>query len=491
MNHFTISPFEGRDLHPSKGEKAAYHIFNLIILLFTIFVSCSREKDPVVARFGDQAITLQEFRIAYLETLKNPRVFDSKQGRDSFLDELINRRLLAKEARQRGFAADEEFRYQVEAYHDKCLRDEHYQRVIEPRIGIDEEQLRQTASFMQEQRRIKHLFFTNQAQADSAHRLLQRGDITFEELARIVFRDTALAASGGDLGWVDWDQMDYDLATTAFTADLNTISKPVWSSFGYHIIKVVEWKKNPLFSEYEYQKSRENVKNILSNKLGAKIAYEYIEDLMSRTRIKLRSETLQFVGAELQALLERMPADSASIPLTSDELETVRANLWSRRNDPMIFIDDHSITIGQFVAQLVYIPRNAFKKSYKTVLDYAIRDFRLTQDAREMGLDKSSKAVRLKSDLFADYRLQIMLRKNIIENISITDEEIREKYEELTAGKSIDLPFQAYRDVLVSNLLTDKKISQVPKFIQQLRQNLIIEKNDEPIHSYYNSIENP
>jgi parvulin-like peptidyl-prolyl isomerase len=474
--------------HNSVADKGGCRLFFAFLILMLLTSACSKKQSPIVAQFGNHFITLDEFRIAYLEVLKQPRVFDSRETRERFLDELINRKLLAHAARQQKLDTDEHLQYQVEAYQNKCLRDEHYQRIIEPKVKFDEKLLRQTFLFTQEQRRIKHLYFETKAQADSAYTMLRHGRASFDELATMIFKDTTLANSGGDLGWVDWDQMEYDLANVAFHAPIDSISQPVRSTYGYHIVKVVDWKKNPLISEDDYQQHRDHMANLLKLKIGQKIATDYIGRMMNKTKVQVRSDALRFVGEKLQQLLAKPMADTAAMDWTPQEIESVQASLWDMRNEPMIFIDDETVTIGQFIAHLNYIPRSALKKSFKTALDFAIRDFKLTQEARALGLGQKSATVQMKTALFEEYRLQIMLRKKLIDAIQITDDDIRQKFEELTAGKNFKASLADYREIIERNLLMDRKATEVPNYIRKLRAGLTVQTNVQVIHDYYDSI---
>lgn len=481
LNKFSSSHHRVTDMEGGRF----YFLFLILLLLIS---ACAKKPNPIVARFGHQSITLDEFRIAYLEVLKQPKVFDSKETRERFLDELINRKLLAEAARQQQLDADEKLHYQVEAYRNKCLRDEHYQQVIEPKVKFDDHLLQQTFGFTQEQRRVKHLFFETQAQADSAYHLLQQGKASFDELAQIMFKDTMLANSGGDLGWVDWDQMEYDLANAAFQAPINSISQPVRSTYGYHILKVIDWKKNPLLSNDDYLQHRDHTANLLRLKIGQKIAVDYIGQMMAKATIQVRSDALRFVGEKLEKLLAKPSTDTAMMALSPEEIESVQASLWDMRHEPMIFIDNQTITIGQFIAHLNYIPRSALKKSFKTVLDFAMRDFKLTQEARAMGLENKSKTVRMKTALFEEYRLQIMLRKKLIDGIQITDDDIERKFAEWNVDHKIIGSADDYREMIERNLLMDRRSTEVPNYIRKLREGLSIQTNVQLIHDFYDSV---
>ena len=62
----------------------------------------------------------------------------------------------------------------------------------------------------------------------------------FEEVARRESSDLASAEQGGNLGqWVK-GQMDPAFDSAAFSLPLSTVSQPVLSSFGYHLIEITE-----------------------------------------------------------------------------------------------------------------------------------------------------------------------------------------------------------------------------------------------------------
>ena len=128
----------------------------LFLLLFTSH--CTNDT-KIIARIGGQQITLEEFKTAYLELIKQSNKFDSPVLREKFLDELINRKLLAKQAREDGLSESEKYISKVEGYKNKQLRDAHFKYVIEPKIKIDSNEVRQAYAFTQQRRKIKHLFF--------------------------------------------------------------------------------------------------------------------------------------------------------------------------------------------------------------------------------------------------------------------------------------------------------------------------------------------
>ncbi|GEM_PF-469897 len=464
----------------------------LLVFLAVLIFNCNRDDKKIVASFGEHQITLDEFRVAYLNVVKQPNVFDSKKLRESFLDELINRRLLAQVAQTKELNNNEKLKLNLEAFQNKCLRDEHYQVIIAPKVQISESLLVKTYQYSREQRRVKHLFFNRKEQADSVYSLLQKG-LDFDEAAHHIFQDTTLANSGGDLGWVYWDQMEYDLAMAVFEQPLNQISQPVSSSFGYHIIKVIDWKKDPFITSEELVKNREHHLNLLKLKIGDRIANQYIEDMMKKVKIQVNPRAMKIVAEKLEVHLKEKanPLLKQSPPrLTATEQGNIERNLWNLRNEALFYIDDKVMTIGEFVSYLPYIPTQALHRNFKTVMNFAIRDAELTREANDLHLADNA-TVRTKVKLFEEYQLQLLLRKQIIDSIKITDQEIEEKFRELSQSHDVNMSFEEYRPIIGDVLQREYRSTRVPQFIQQERAKVKIQKNVEIIHQYYDAINNP
>jgi peptidyl-prolyl cis-trans isomerase D len=98
-----------------------------------------------------------------------------------------------------------------------------------------------------EQRKISHILFAFTKgvdekavlkKAEAAQEALKSK--TFEALAAEVSEDKATASKGGDLGLFEKGVMEKNFEEVASTLKLNEVSKPVKSTYGYHLIKVTE-----------------------------------------------------------------------------------------------------------------------------------------------------------------------------------------------------------------------------------------------------------
>ena len=76
----------------------------------------------------------------------------------------------------------------------------------------------------------------------------------FSKLATTYSQDPGSKNKGGDLGYVTRGQMVSEVEDVAFSLDVGQISQPIRTTFGYHLVKVLE-RKDPYTPSFEEIKS--------------------------------------------------------------------------------------------------------------------------------------------------------------------------------------------------------------------------------------------
>jgi hypothetical protein len=94
--------------------------------------------------------------------------------------------------------------------------------------------------------------------AAAAYARLQSGE-DFGELAQELSEDPGSKENGGDLGWFGRGRMVPEFETVAFDLPLEEISEPFTSTFGYHIIQVLERDPARELDEYTLSQNRAQV----------------------------------------------------------------------------------------------------------------------------------------------------------------------------------------------------------------------------------------
>ncbi len=85
----------------------------------------------------------------------------------------------------------------------------------------------------------RHILVATEEEAKEIVKELKNGG-DFAKIAKEKSTDTASAAEGGDLGWFSVGAMVKEFNDAAYALEPKTISEPVKSDYGYHIIEVLE-----------------------------------------------------------------------------------------------------------------------------------------------------------------------------------------------------------------------------------------------------------
>lgn len=243
----------------------------VILLLVALILSLSLAacaKEEIVAKVDGVEISRQEFydRLInisgneVLETLIAETIVDLEAEEQEIE--------ISQEDIDKEFADLEEYYGGEEAF-DTALenagttRDDLEQQIImnlrirklvEPYIEISDEEVQEYFDAnidtfgTPEQIRARHILVETQEEADEIYEELMNGG-DFEELAKEHSTDGS-AEDGGDLGLFGRGKMVKEFEEAAFALDIDEISEPVESEFGFHIIKLEE-KNAEIKAEFE------------------------------------------------------------------------------------------------------------------------------------------------------------------------------------------------------------------------------------------------
>ena len=89
--------------------------------------------------------------------------------------------------------------------------------------------------------RAEHILVLSKEQADNLKTKIDTGEITFEEAAK-EFSQCPSGSRGGDLGYFGRGMMVKEFEQAAFDGEVNKVSNPVQTQFGWHLIKVIDKK---------------------------------------------------------------------------------------------------------------------------------------------------------------------------------------------------------------------------------------------------------
>jgi peptidyl-prolyl cis-trans isomerase C len=272
----------------------------VLVLLFVVclFFACAKKeakKGPYLAKVGDTVITQADFE-REMKGLPEfvQKMFEGINGKEKFLDELIKRELLYKEALKKGLDKDSEYLKKVEDFRKITLVGLLLQKDIESKVKVSDQEVKDYYEKNKEkfapvtQIKASHILVKTEDEAKKILERLKKGE-DFAQLAKKYSIDTVSAKNGGELGYFSRGQMVPEFEAAASRLKPGEISGPVKTKFGYHIIKVTDKKVGQVV---EFEK----VKNLISqNLMGEKqkeVFDSYIEGLKKSYKVEINKEAL-------------------------------------------------------------------------------------------------------------------------------------------------------------------------------------------------------
>lgn len=128
---------------------------------------------------------------------------------------------------------------------------------------------------------------------DSIYNRLKAGE-DFATLASTYSNDPGSARDGGSLGWVSPGMMVPEFDKTMQSATVGEVSKPFETQFGWHILQVVDTRKQDMTSEYQKRMARQ----ILGERQFESEYDGWIRELRANTYIEIKDPSLDAKKSE-------------------------------------------------------------------------------------------------------------------------------------------------------------------------------------------------
>lgn len=164
------------------------------------------------------------------------------------LDQLVDQKLMAQEARRRSLDRDPAGQRRLEMAQERILGNLLVESLVSEQVteqAIDRmyaEQVRlQQAN---DQVSVAHILVDNKEEADDLYRRIEQGE-TFESLVFNHSKDTRTRMENGDLGYVAPNDLAEPFPVVVANTPVGEISPPFQTSEGWHILKVKDRRTEP------------------------------------------------------------------------------------------------------------------------------------------------------------------------------------------------------------------------------------------------------
>lgn len=213
-----------------------------LILVLGITAYAQTEENPLVLRVEDEKVYLDEFLTVYNKNRKDESL-DKKEVMN-YLDLYLNFKLKVYEAKALGLDTMPDFQRELAGYRKQLAKP----YLIDSEVT--ENLIEEAYERLQEEVRASHILVTLKEnalpkdtleayrKAISIRNSIVKDGEDFESAALEYSQDPSVESNKGDLGYFTALYMVYPFESAAYQLELNEVSMPVRTRFGYHLIKL-------------------------------------------------------------------------------------------------------------------------------------------------------------------------------------------------------------------------------------------------------------
>jgi peptidyl-prolyl cis-trans isomerase C len=200
------------------------------------------DPNAIVATINGQNVTEADISLAEQDLGQQFGNLPPEQRRAAALSSIIEIRLMAAQAVEKGLDKDADFQRRLAFLDQRALHGELVEKEVAGKITDDEIRARYDKEIAAQKPvnevHARHILVKTKDEADAIIKKLDGGD-DFQKLANENTTDPSGKTSGGDLGFFGPGQMVPEFEKAALALEIGAYTKaPVQTQFGWHVIKV-------------------------------------------------------------------------------------------------------------------------------------------------------------------------------------------------------------------------------------------------------------
>lgn len=246
------------------------------------------DKDKILAEVNGKKITGVDYNL-FIDSL-NPQLkqyFGGDELNKDVVNELVYQALLYEDAMEKGMDKEDEFLQVVEKTKESMLKTYALGKLLATAEVKDEDVKKfykenKDAFKQPESADASHILVEEEDKAKEIYEKIQKGE-DFEELAK-EFSTCPSKEKGGNLGTFTKGQMVKEFEDAVFENEVGTITEPVKTQFGYHIIKINE--KNDA-KELAFDEVKDKIVEQVRRQKEQELYNEKITELKDKYEVKM------------------------------------------------------------------------------------------------------------------------------------------------------------------------------------------------------------
>ncbi|MGB8657155.1 MAG: peptidylprolyl isomerase [Candidatus Zixiibacteriota bacterium] len=397
------------------------------ILALVSFSGCGSQKaGKVVAKVGDRAITVDDLEAQWADAsrmiIRNVSEFDRKKD---LVNKLVGDQVVILEGYKQGIDNEVENDSGFAKQKEGLLLNVLYKKEIADKAQATESEMKQEYEKTQQEIHAWHILVETEEQADSIYKAL-KGGADFATLAKGKSIDPSAKDNGGDLGFFRWGRMVPEFQDAAFKLKDGEISKPVKTTYGWHVIKVVERRK---VEQSPYEDAKKMIQARLEQTKREQRVKEYFKELKDKAGFKADEKALAMVMSKKQEI----PPDTLGLKRSGDYLDSNQFTP-DQQTMPLFTYQGGAVTVIEFIRQFSeipqpYRPRLSDAEKIGEIGFQNLTKQLLVDTAKKQNLEKSQEFAKEWNSLKEKEMVKRMTNEVILKGVGISDDELQGYYD--------------------------------------------------------------
>ncbi|MCF7802508.1 MAG: hypothetical protein K9N34_10895 [Candidatus Marinimicrobia bacterium] len=432
-----------------------------------VVIGCSRKapESLPVAYVGDRTISSEMFAFTYELSPRSITEQPPERARQTVLNNLINRILLAQEAEHRGLDQNSRLQELENYYLRQAVNRELYRQQVREKVIVTEDEEREAFNHSKKTLWVRHFVADDTIAADR----IIAGENHAPHIPIHPWMVTKKMAQNELADSIGWNTVDPVIEAILYQLKPGQFSRPVFYGKKYHVFHLIDVIQNVMKLESDFQQQRESIHGVLK-------------------RRKEKALSIAFVYARLTP---------EHLVIKATVLNQLTDFLWSHKpapvkNGQLDFIPEEEIRLvdageGNLAGQVLAVYRSGEMTVRKFLFLYKVNPQKMDFDDRTSVLDAIQNMVGfyVRDRVLSDYGLSLGLDSK---------PEVRQDFQEARDRLLAELlQHQMVASVLKENLpestMSARCRSLQNALLDSLRQNTIITTDTSALMAVYTSDE--
>jgi parvulin-like peptidyl-prolyl isomerase len=277
-------------------------------------LSCSKSEEKVVARLGDESITVRMIEDEYLSISQASRpALTTIEEREQFVRDVLSKEMLEREAVKAGMNNLPEVQQAGQSAGQRKAWELYYDENIRSKVQVSEDELRAAYDMQRYRYHIGWIFVRSRALVDELARRIAAGE-DFAALAAKYSIDVS-RTNGGDIGMRALGTLPASVEEMVSKMSPGEVSQPVVYDGHYILIKLYEIDES---QPPDFETMRQGLMSLVQGRKENALQRDLAARLREKYKVTFHDDVVDMIVAKTRALYAK-EAPAGEIPEFSDE----------------------------------------------------------------------------------------------------------------------------------------------------------------------------